>query len=229
MKKFKIVARLKKRKKFVKVGDIGLPEFDIPNLTKDVTTDRPNHIWRTDFTYLTYRGIVFYLATVIDDFTKEIVWYTIGTRHTKEFVLEALKDAIRKTKTKPEIIHSDQWSEYRSFLFLEFLIANSIRASMSAKSSPWQNGWQESYYGKFKLEMDHLNRYESFEILIEAIHHQIYYYNYKRIHTTLRMPPVTFRESYNLLFGGTREEKREEISSLGNLNIVLKRVETGVS
>lgn len=73
MKKFKIVARLKKRKKFVKVGDIGLPEFDIPNLTKDVTTDRPNHIWRTDFTYLTYRGIVFYLATVIDDFTKEIV------------------------------------------------------------------------------------------------------------------------------------------------------------
>ena len=77
--------------------------------------------------------------------------------------------------------------------------------------------------------MDHLNRYESFEILIEAIHHQIYYYNYKRIHTTLRMPPVTFRESYNLLFGGTREEKREEISSLGNLNIVLKRVETGVS
>lgn len=74
--------------------------------------------------------------------------------------------------------------------------------------------------------MDHLNRYESFEILIEAIHHQIHYYNHKRIHTALRTPPVTFREHYELLLGGIREEKREKTSSLESLNILPQRVET---
>jgi transposase InsO family protein len=111
-----------------------------PNLTKDLTTTRPNQVWRTDFTHLNYRGILFYLATIIDDFTKEILGYVIGRNHSQEFVLEALKDAIRKTNTISDMLHSDQGSEYRSFLFLEFLLKNNIKISMSTKSSPWQNG-----------------------------------------------------------------------------------------
>ena len=77
--------------------------------------------------------------------------------------------------------------------------------------------------------MDNLNRYESFEILIEAIHHQIHYYNYRRIHTTLRMPPITFREQYGLLLGDIREEKREENILSQKLEYSSQRVETGVS
>ena len=56
---------------------------------------------------------------------------------------------------------------------------------MSKKSSPWENGFQESFYGKFKLELDHPRCYE-------AIALQIYYYNHKRIHTALKMPPAVF-------------------------------------
>lgn len=70
---------------------------------------------------------------------------------------------------------------------------------MSAKASPWQNGGQESYYGKLKLEMDNLNAYESFEHLLEAIHHQIWYYNHERIHTALKTSPVLFKRRYELL------------------------------
>lgn len=50
----------------------------------------------------------FYIATVLDVYTREIVGYAISLRHTKEFVLEAVKDAIRKTDMIPEILHSDQ-------------------------------------------------------------------------------------------------------------------------
>lgn len=196
MKKFDIKAKVRLCKKFIKPGDIWLPEISIPNLVKELAVLMPNQVWRTDFTFLKYRWIVFYLATVIDDYTKEIVWYSIGLRHTKEFTLLALKDAIRKTLKIPHIFHSDQWSEYRSFLMLNFLSENNILVSMSKKWSPWENWWQESYYWKFKLEMWYLNRFESFEEAIEAIHHQIYYYNNKRIHTSLKMNPAEFRKQH---------------------------------
>jgi transposase InsO family protein len=63
---------------------------------------------------------------------------------------------------------------------------------MSKKSSPWENGMQESFYGKLKFEMGNLNRFKSIEHLIEAIHLYIYYYNNHRIHTTLKTTPESF-------------------------------------
>ena len=62
---------------------------------------------------------------------------------------------------------------------------------MSAKSSPWQNGKQESFYQKFKLELGHPNIYETRGELFEAIALQIHYYNHRRIHSALKMPPST--------------------------------------
>lgn len=64
---------------------------------------------------------------------------------------------------------------------------------MSRKSSPWENGYQESFYGKFKFELGSLNRFESVGHAVEAIYQQIHYYNDKRIHTTIRDIPANFR------------------------------------
>jgi hypothetical protein len=38
-----------------------------------------------------------YLATILDDFTKEVVWYALSYHHTKEFILTAIQDAMKKT------------------------------------------------------------------------------------------------------------------------------------
>lgn len=192
MKRFHIEARVRLRRKFVKHSDIWLPDTKIPNRTKDICPIQPNVIWRTDFTHIIYHGVHVYLATVIDSFTREIIGYSISFVHTKEFALEAIKMAIEETKSLPLIFHSDQWSEYRSFLIMNYLTERGIQISMSKKWSPWENWWQESYYGKFKLELDFPNRYKSIEDLILSIHERIYYYNYKRIHTALKMPPKAF-------------------------------------
>jgi putative transposase len=198
MKKFNILAKIKKVKKYIKKGDIWLKEINMPDLTKNINIIKPNQIWRTDFTYLKYKWLIFYLATILDDFTKEIIWYSIAINHTKEFVLQALKNAINKIKIAPLILHSDQWSEYRSYLFLNFTKNNNIQISMSPKWQPWRNWSQESYYWKFKLEIWNLNNYNTFEEAIEAIHHQIYYYNNLRIHTKLKMSPISFRKKFEL-------------------------------
>jgi len=65
---------------------------------------------------------------------------------------------------------------------------------MSDRGSPWQNGQMESYFGRFKEESGDLNRFESLPELVEYIYQQVYYYNNKRIHTTLKMAPVQFKQ-----------------------------------
>jgi len=69
---------------------------------------------------------------------------------------------------------------------------------MSKKSSPWENGFQESFYGKFKdeLELKELPKHSSFAELYNYIANQIDYYNNYRIHTTIRNIPARFRLEY---------------------------------
>jgi len=60
------------------------------------------------------------------------------------------------------------------------------------KTSEQEISHKESFYSGFKLELGHPECYPSLGELIEAISQQIYYYNNKRIHTTLRCPPSVF-------------------------------------
>ena len=51
-------------------------------------------------------------------------------------------------------------------------------------------------HGKFKQEIRDLHSYETIEEAIIAIHHQIYYYNNKRIHATIKMSPSIVVEKW---------------------------------
>ncbi|MFZ9181214.1 MAG: integrase core domain-containing protein [Rickettsiales bacterium] len=77
------------------------------------------------------------------------------------------------------------------------LRSKNIKASMSKKSSQWQNGRQESFYQKLKFELEDFNAYQSQGELIETIALQIYYYNNKRIHLALKMPPALFYQRFS--------------------------------
>ncbi|MCC6323605.1 transposase [Candidatus Nomurabacteria bacterium] len=93
---------------------------------------------------------------------------------------------------KPDIIHSDQGSEYTSQIYQDFCISSGIQISMSDKGSPWQNGYQESFYDKFKIDLGDPNRFETLGELVYEIYQTIYIYNTTRIHTKLKMSPREF-------------------------------------
>jgi putative transposase len=181
----------------VKSKDKGFVEVEnASNLIIKLEINRPNQVWAADFTYLYFFTRFYYLATVIDAFTREIIGYQISNRHNTKLVADALFDAIKKRKnTIPEIFHSDQGSEYRSKYFSKLLKERKIKISMSKKASPWENGRQESLYGKFKLELGHPEIYQTIGELIEAIALQIYYHNNERIHSVHKCPPRVFYES----------------------------------
>lgn len=183
---------LTRKRKFSKPGDKNLPHMWVKNQKKSLEIQTVNQVWNSDFTHIYYKGNELFLATVLDEYSKQIVGYQIGFHHGKELIISAMKNAIHKTKTTPDILHSDQGSEYRSYEYFDALKRYNIAASMSRKSSPWENGSQESFYGKLKFELWNLNRYSSIEEVIEAIHLHIYYYNNHRIHTTLKTTPKKF-------------------------------------
>jgi putative transposase len=178
-----------------KKKDEGNRSLDIPNAIKDIQPQKPNHIWCSDFTYLRYKSHFLYLSTTIDAYTKEIVGYRVSTRHTKQLIFETISGAIQRYQ-KPTIHHSDQGSEYASYLIQDYLKHVHIRQSVSTKSSPWQNGYQESFYGKFKQELGSLNSCHSLGEAITKIATQIRYYNTKRLHTAHKMTPVEKRKEY---------------------------------
>lgn len=192
MKLFNLKVKRRRKKPF-KPKDSGQEPMAIPNLILGLTVDSPNQVWVSDFTYLPFFSRFVYLATVEDIFTRQVVGWAISTRHNTGLVALALLDAVI-SRGLPKIIHSDQGSEYRHKEYLNLIISLEILPSMSAKASPWQNGYQESFYSGFKLELGHPEIYTDLGELAEAIAQQIYYYNHQRIHTALKCPPAVFAQ-----------------------------------
>ena len=166
----------------------------VPNRTKGISPIAPNDIWVGDFTYLHFHGRVLYLATVMDRYTREIIAWQIGLHHTTRLILDVLEEALRKRDVHPSLFHSDQGSEYTANECIEWLVKNKIQPSHSPKGKPWNNGHQESFYARFKLEFGKPSRFETLELLIEAIGKHIHRYNTKRRHSAFKMPPRVFYE-----------------------------------
>jgi len=194
MKKFELEPRRKKRKNFVKNTDIGLPEAGYWNKIGSFCPVAPNVVWCGDFTYVRFRDGFIYLATIIDVYTREIIGFSLSRRHNRLLVKSAILDAMKKRNCLPDYFHSDQGSEYQSYEHADFLEKLGVKVSMSRKGSPWENPFQESFYSQFKFELGDINRFENDGQLAEAVYQQVYYYNNRRIHSSLKMSPRQFHQ-----------------------------------
>ncbi len=197
MKKFGIKPLICRGRKPAKPGDIGRKPSRYCNYFKYLCPLRPGIFWAADFTYIWFGGRFYFLATIIDVVSREIVGIAFSPYHTKQLVMEALKDALSKNPP-PIYLHSDQGSEYNSEAYVKLATYYGITISMSAKGKPWENAFQESFYSQFKLELGPTKYFSHLGQMIEAIYLQIHYYNYQRIHTSLKMPPKKYASLYSI-------------------------------
>lgn len=162
------------------------------NLLKDLQAiTQPHQVWCSDVSRLVYQGTVWYLASIEDMATRQIIAHRIGKHHDSQLVLSTIQQALA-TGLKPSIFHSDQGNEFMAERCTLYLHQQAIRISVSDVASPWQNGHKESFYGRFKDEFGDMNRFDGVGEFFAAIHQQIHYYNHQRIHTALKMPPAVF-------------------------------------
>lgn len=176
-----------------KPADEGRESMEYPCILSSLSPIAPDVVWASDFTFISYRGAFVYLCTVIDVFTGEVLGFNISRTHDANFVLTAIKRAIERTETLPQWFHSDQGSEYASSLVRSFLEARNVSISMNPKSSPWCNGSQESFFGRFKVEFGDFERFNTYAELLEELYQQLHYFTFERIKTKLRMAPAEFR------------------------------------
>lgn len=197
MKKFNIKPyRMRPSKPDKKEDEGKAAEKNTVNVYKLLCPICPNVVWVSDFTYIKFMGRFIYLATIMDMRTREVIGISISRFHNQNLVMEAFMDAEKKTKTHPIYLHSDQGSEYTSDDYKTYVTGKQVTISFADKASPWQNGFQESFYGKFKVDLGHMEQFKTIGELIEGIYQTIYYYNNKRRHTALNMSPIQFRLLY---------------------------------
>ena len=196
MKKFNLKPAKRRPRKPIKLNDLNNPATNYKNLIKNICPIVPHVIWVSDFTYIPFKDNFVYLACVTDVFTRMIVGWSISVKHTSGFVLDAVQDAVQRTNKAPLVLHSDQGSEYTSQEYLSFAKKKEIKISMSRKSSPWENGYQESFYSQFKVDLGDPNRFNHLGELVWAIYKTIHNYNNTRIQTSLKMPPAEFAKRH---------------------------------
>jgi transposase InsO family protein len=168
-----------------------------PNLIKDIEVTGLNQVWVGDITYVQLLQGFVYLAAIIDIFSRKCIGWALGRNIDTRLVLEALNMAIRKRKhlgLHNLIHHSDRGVQYASNEYVELLVQNGIRISMSASGNPYENAFAESFNKTIKVEEVYINEYETFEDALRNIKHFIdVVYNKKRLHSSIGyVPPEEF-------------------------------------
>lgn len=166
-----------------------------PNLLQQLEFPKAANIaWVSDFTHIPFHSKVLYLATIKDIFDRTVVGWSLLSNHSVQLTIAALIDAVEK-HGRPVLLHSDQGSEYKSKAYTQLALGLGIQLSMSHKGSPWENGYQESFYSSFKVDLGDPNRFATTGELMAEIFLQIHYYNTKRIHGKLKMPPQAYAQA----------------------------------
>lgn len=202
MKLFNLRSRARRRR--CSKNQYTMSKTSLPNLIKDMKIENPNLVWAGDFTEFRYQRRIYYLATVMDVYTREIIGWHIATNHSVDLVMEALQMAIGKRNKTPLFFHSDHGSEYISEAYVSKLKEHGITPSNSGKGKPWQNGMVESFNGRLKEEFGDPRRFRFFEHFFEGLGLHFHDYNTKRIHSRLRMSPRAFYERRMRELGGAQ-------------------------
>jgi putative transposase len=172
----------------------GMKEFIKPYLLNGLNITHANQVWCTDITYIPMRHGFMYLTAIIDVYSRKIVGWGISNSLAAKWCKDVLEDAIG-TYGKPEIVNSDQGTQYTSALWTQFLESEGIQISMDGKGRALDNIWIERFWKSIKYDYVYLNPADDGFELYEGVQNHIAYYNDKTHHTTRQTPNKRYHET----------------------------------
>ncbi len=170
-----------------------------PYLLRDIEVAYPDHAWGTDITYIRLSHGWMYLVAFMDWYSRYVVSWELDQTMQASFVIGAARRAL--DKAKPEIINSDQGSQYTSPRYVELLTGAGVQVSMDGRGRAHDNIFTERLWRSVKYEEVYLNEYLSPRQAREGLRRYFEFYNNLRPHQALgyRTPAEVYRE------GGSRE------------------------
>ncbi len=197
MRKESLLWQLKKR--FRPTTDSAHSLSNYPNLIKDAVLDGPDQGWVADITYVRLPTTFCYLASILDDYSRYCVGWSLSRSIDTRLTLEALKMALASRRPGAGLIHhSDRGVQYASSEYIGRLEEVGAQISMAAVGNPYENAKAESFFRTLKIEEVYLKDYRTFEEAEQNMGHFIEeIYNNKRLHSSLGyVPPVEFEANY---------------------------------
>lgn len=174
---------------------IAREEYKYPYLLRNMEITRPNQVWSIDITYIAMARGFMYLTAIIDVYSRFIVGWSVGNSLDADVSLSVMKGAIARYG-KPEIVNSDQGSQYTSKLWVNYLSdpERAIKISMDGKGRATDNIWIERFWRTIKRGYVYLHPAQDGLELHQGVGQYIDYYNFRKGHSSLerRVPAEVF-------------------------------------
>lgn len=155
-----------------------------PYLLRNLDINRPNQVWAIDITYIRMGKSHMYLTAIIDWYSRYIVGWELSDTLDTAPVLAAVKNAIQRYG-KPEIINSDQGSQFTSDDYTSYLKTANIKQSMDGKARWIDNVVIERWFRSLKTERIYTHEYLTPRALRNGIREYVQECNTERPHETL--------------------------------------------
>ena len=155
-----------------------------PYLLRKVAVTKPNQVWAMDITYVPMaRGFV-YLVAVVDWFSRKVLAWRLSITLETGPCVEALSEALAR-HGRPEIMNTDQGSQFTSVAFLTVLQDAQIAISMDGKGAWRDNVVVERLWRTIKYEEVYLRAYGSVSEARSRLDRYLTFYNRGRPHSAL--------------------------------------------
>lgn len=163
------------------LSQLGLKKYIHPYLLRGLKINRPNQVWAIDITYLPMKNGFLYMTAIIDVYSRYIVGWGISNTLEAEASINVLKQAI-KDYGKPEIINSDQGSQFTCENWVDYLKQEEIQISMDGKGRAIDNIFIERFWRTLKYDHVYLHPASDGLELYQGVKEYIRYYNHVKSH-----------------------------------------------
>jgi putative transposase len=166
-----------------------------PYLLRDLTIERPNHVWAADITYIPIGHGFLYLVAVIDWASRAVLAWRLSNTMDASFCVEALEEALARYG-RPDIFNTDQGSQFTGAAFTGALIEAGVRISMDGRGRWMDNVFIERVWRSLKYEDVYLKGYADGREAKAGIGEYFAFYNERRLHQALgyRAPLAVWRD-----------------------------------
>ena len=156
-----------------------------------------NEVWSMDFVSDSLAsGRRIKCLTVADDFSHECLEIAVDYGISGEYVTRIL-DRVAVFRGYPLAVRTDNRPEFTSRKFLAWTHAHGVRHILIQPGRPMQNGYIESFNGKFRDECLNEQWFETLAQAREEIAQWRQDYNEVRPHSSLgRIPPAAFAQKH---------------------------------
>lgn len=172
------------------LSKLGHAKYVRPYLLRGIETTHSNHVWAIDITYIPMAKGFMYLVAIIDLYSRMVVGWDVFNSLNAENSLMVLKGAIAQYG-KPEIINSDQGSQFTCALWIEFVGHSDIKISMDGKGRALDNIFIERLWRTVKQDYVYLNPASNGTELYQGLRQFFNYYNTRKTHQGIgRQTPI---------------------------------------